>query len=405
MPRVPHMSLYGKFVVSPKDRDDVVRRIAKYASGYCVLPFTVDGFVQKTQNKTNGKKVIALKVVPSKELGEFRRDLARDLLPLYPSQKSQDYKDDFWFHITLANDLPDSEFKKVWSHLEKNRGFISDMISSLSGHEPRSRHPLLLLNGMRITLLEDYGLIYKEYDLAQKLTFNRHEALDKFGWCDTFKMYRIQQGIELAKPNMGLDKTQNTFCIGDLHFDHQNIIRYCGRPFCNIEDMNDVLVKNWNLTVTDQDRAFILGDLTCNFGRVGSGHSPNNRWVEKLNGHVTLLKGNHDDKSTPILAREIIHSEAGLDFLLIHDPDPNSSLNRENGNSSFIEQWKGWIIHGDKHNDNLGDYPFFLRRKKRINVSAELVDYKPVDLHTIESIIEGPVQRMDTIRSPGSSAS
>jgi len=52
------------------------------------------------------------------------------------------------------------------------------------------------------------------------------------------------------------------YLISDLHLDHENIIEYCSRPFEDVEEMNEVLVKNWNVTVDPDDEVIFGGDLT-----------------------------------------------------------------------------------------------------------------------------------------------
>jgi calcineurin-like phosphoesterase family protein len=47
----------------------------------------------------------------------------------------------------------------------------------------------------------------------------------------------------------------------DQHFGHNNIIRLSKRPFENIEDMNDVLIYNWNELVGEKDEIWVLGDF------------------------------------------------------------------------------------------------------------------------------------------------
>lgn len=83
----------------------------------------------------------------------------------------------------------------------------------------------------------------------------------------------------------------HVFFTSDTHFGHANIIRFCKRPFENVEEMNEVLIENWNKVVSDDDTVFHLGDFA--FG--GS-----NVWKEiipRLKGHINLIIGNHDRKN------------------------------------------------------------------------------------------------------------
>ena len=49
--------------------------------------------------------------------------------------------------------------------------------------------------------------------------------------------------------------------IADTHFSHKNIIKYAGRPYATVEEMNESLIDNWNQCVDADDQVFFLGDF------------------------------------------------------------------------------------------------------------------------------------------------
>lgn len=81
------------------------------------------------------------------------------------------------------------------------------------------------------------------------------------------------------------------FIISDTHFNHENIIKYCNRPFSSVEEMDKALIKNWNETVSNKDTVLHLGD-------VGLGNKEYiKEIIGKLNGKKILILGNHDNWS------------------------------------------------------------------------------------------------------------
>ena len=78
------------------------------------------------------------------------------------------------------------------------------------------------------------------------------------------------------------------FFVSDSHFCHEAIIKYCGRPFISVEEMNETIIKNWNSVVGPKDTVFHLGD----FGLGSLTQMTEIR--EQLNGEIYLILGNHD---------------------------------------------------------------------------------------------------------------
>lgn len=80
------------------------------------------------------------------------------------------------------------------------------------------------------------------------------------------------------------------FFTSDTHFFHDNILKFCNRPFANVEEMNNYIIEKWNEKVPEDGIVYHLGDF---------GFGTTSRLVyllRKLNGEIHLITGNHDRK-------------------------------------------------------------------------------------------------------------
>ena len=84
---------------------------------------------------------------------------------------------------------------------------------------------------------------------------------------------------------------EHIFFTSDTHFHHDNIIRFCDRPFSSVEEMDEALIKNWNDAIGPDDTVFHLGDFAW------GGSDVWNSILQQLNGHIHLIVGNHDEKN------------------------------------------------------------------------------------------------------------
>lgn len=78
------------------------------------------------------------------------------------------------------------------------------------------------------------------------------------------------------------------YFTSDTHFGHKNIIKYCGRPFADVEEMNRELVLRWNARVNARDTVYHLGDFAF-LGKTRAAEI-----LQALNGDKVLIIGNHD---------------------------------------------------------------------------------------------------------------
>lgn len=47
----------------------------------------------------------------------------------------------------------------------------------------------------------------------------------------------------------------------DTHFAHENVIKFCGRPFSSVEEMDAILIANMCARVREGDDLWIIGDF------------------------------------------------------------------------------------------------------------------------------------------------
>jgi len=94
---------------------------------------------------------------------------------------------------------------------------------------------------------------------------------------------------------MTINNPNKVYFTSDTHFYHNNIIRYCNRPFSSVEEMNDRIIENWNDKVSKDSIIFHLGDFAfCNERQLAE-------LVPQLMGTIILIKGNHDSKNNKFL--------------------------------------------------------------------------------------------------------
>jgi calcineurin-like phosphoesterase family protein len=107
----------------------------------------------------------------------------------------------------------------------------------------------------------------------------------------------------------------------DTHFNHANILKYCNRPFKNINEHDYVLIKNWNSRVKPDDIVFHLGDFCFKETKDKSAKY----YIDQLNGQIIFIAGNHDSHNgvkTCIQSIDIFLG--GKHLMLVHKPEESA---------------------------------------------------------------------------------
>lgn len=193
-----------------------------------------------------------------------------------------------------------------------------------------------------------------------------------------------------------------TYFTSDTHFSHKNIIHLGdGRPFKDIEEHNEMIVRNFNSVLTPDDTLIHLGDVAL--GPWPDGLS----YVKRLlAGNKILVPGNHDRVSSVekparrerflpdyLEAFDVVWPEVASGWIdekhnvqLSHYPYTGESLaGRPDRYTELRPVNDGRVlIHGHTH---ANDVVSFDNDTLMISVGVDAWDFHPVSEHAISEII------------------
>lgn len=177
------------------------------------------------------------------------------------------------------------------------------------------------------------------------------------------------------RTDIDLDKT---WLISDTHFGHENIKQFCHRP----QDVEQIMMEEWARAIGPDDTALHLGDLSYR----------NNAFfkhmiAKHLTGNKLLIKGNHD-KGRPSFYRDSGFKITKPFYIDFKAPESKKAYQVQFSHYPWRPE-DGPIppfiirIHGHIHNNGYDREVFRPYRRNQINVSAEMMKYKPVNLREL----------------------
>jgi calcineurin-like phosphoesterase family protein len=164
------------------------------------------------------------------------------------------------------------------------------------------------------------------------------------------------------------------YFTSDLHLGHENIIKYCNRPFNNVEEMNKEIIYNWNKTVNDNDTVIVAGDFSFfSTSMKGNGTKTEYKeWSSLLKGNKIFIKGNHDsNNNNKSKISSIVLKISKQDIFVTHRPN-DIVLGYDLYLVGHVHNtWKHKIINDGYRNNLL------------INVGVDVWDFKPIRIDNI----------------------
>lgn len=145
--------------------------------------------------------------------------------------------------------------------------------------------------------------------------------------------------------------------LSDTHFGHEKLCTL--RGFNSVDEMDEAIIKRWNELIDKNDRVIHLGDFS-----VGGSIEKIEKIIERLNGKITLVLGNHDTynkiKECYIKHFKCVSSLYLPPFYFSHEPINEKCLEEQAARVETIN------VHGHVHNNiDLGD--------KYINMNLDVV--------------------------------
>lgn len=191
------------------------------------------------------------------------------------------------------------------------------------------------------------------------------------------------------------------FVTADTHFFDQNLLGiddFAPRPFTNVGAMNQAIIDHWNAKVQPNDIVYHLGDIAVYFLKPPKrAYRAIFELLKGLNGHLVLIKGNHDPRALFKYLAAHNFEFGGYPKFEFHDVGKLIKFDHRQYYMTHYPLWLGIApqiidLHGHIHH-------YSMPHKENINVgidSPELayLDHQvpfgaPLSMSEVEAMVQG----------------
>ena len=180
------------------------------------------------------------------------------------------------------------------------------------------------------------------------------------------------------------------FVTADLHLNHKNIIKYCNRPFKNVEHMNEKLIANINSRCKEDDLLWHLGDLMYAKSTQADVIHTFKDIIEQIKPHLYFIRGNHDQNNGgKNLMLYSVMMFANKKYLFTHIPPGGPMFIGKYYISDSILSSVDCILCGHVHgNWEHRYYEIYGNKIPIINVGVDVRNFMPIKMSEIDVIYQ-----------------
>lgn len=172
---------------------------------------------------------------------------------------------------------------------------------------------------------------------------------------------------------------QKFWVTSDEHYFHRKIIKYCNRPFDNVEEMDEQIIKRNNEVVRNNDIVYHIGDFTLlkDFKFI------KNNYIDRLNGQHYFIKGSHDTWLNGTSTKTIYEKKFGNNYIVMCHYAmlvwPRSHYN-------------SWNLFGHSHGQ------FTRTQGKQMDVGVDTHNFYPFELDEIIEIMKNKPDNFNLVK-------
>ena len=175
------------------------------------------------------------------------------------------------------------------------------------------------------------------------------------------------------------EEIMKQYVTADLHFNHKNIIKFCDRPFYDVEEMNNKLINNINSRCKPTDILYNIGDFL--FTKSTQADVIHKTPEELIECKLIHIIGNHDHRNNIRGLDYAVITYAKVKYLMCHIPPTSKN------SLPMPFAWIDCILCGHVHekwseqifNWDLKDIPM-------INVGVDVRKFAPISMQEIDVI-------------------